>query len=922
MGIYEKIFGDPSKKQLKRIQPLVDKINKLEKDLEGFSDEELRKKTEEFRERIKTRLSQFIEEPLEEGLNQRDLDKERLERQLKKEKQVLDEILPEAFATVREVSKRTLGMRHFDVQLMGGIILHEGKIAEMKTGEGKTLVSTLPVYLNALLGKGVHIVTVNDYLAKRDAQWMGKIFTFLGLRVGVIVHDHAYLVNFDQENKKTRKQESKDAETQVAIETENLIEVERKEAYKADITYGTNNEFGFDYLRDNMVVDLSQKVQRKLHYAIIDEIDSILIDEARTPLIISAPAEESGELYRKFAAIVPSLEENKDYNVDEKMRAVTLTDEGIKKMEQILGMKNIYDKGVELVHHIEQALRAHILYQRDKDYVVKDGEVIIVDEFTGRLMFGRRYSEGLHQAIEAKEGVEIKRESVTLATITFQNYFRLYNKLAGMTGTAMTENEEFYKIYKLEVVEIPTNKPMIRFDASDKIYRSEEGKFKALVEEIKERNKKGQPVLVGTISIEKNELLSQMLKMQGIPHEVLNAKHHEREAQIIAQAGSKGAVTIATNMAGRGVDIILGGHPYNKEKAEEIIELGGLCVLGTERHEARRIDNQLRGRSGRQGDPGFSQFYISMEDDLMRIFGAERIKRLMTTLGIPEDQPIENKMVSRAIETAQKKVEGHNFDIRKHVLEYDDVMNRQRTAIYSKRDKILEGKDEIGSKEVSLIEKAKNIFYEEVKNLVTFHTTGEREQWNIKEIWENFITIIDKDSLDFTEEDLEKINNAEELKNKLLKVIDQQFTKRIEEIGEENMTQLVKMLYLRIIDMFWVQHLTEMDHLRTGIGLVGYGQKDPLVEYKHRSYNMFKQLLGLIDGNFARTFFKIKIESGRFQESRIKKQESRKEVKQFKRREEEDENKQKVIAVKKKKIGRNDPCPCGSGKKYKKCCGR
>ena len=944
MGIYEKIFGDPSKKQLKKIKPVIEKINKLEKDIEKLSDEDLRKKTSEFRERIKTRISQFVDDPLDEIKGEKDLDKTRKERKLRREKQVLDEILPEAYAVVREASRRALGMRHFDVQLIGGVVLHEGRIAEMRTGEGKTLVSTLPLYLNALLGKGVHVVTVNDYLAKRDAQWMSRVFDFLGLKVGVIVHDYAYLVDFNQEKKEIpqsseqiEKQEKKEVEVQIEIENKYLVEVERKEAYMADITYGTNNEFGFDYLRDNMVTHSSKKAQRDLHYAVVDEIDSILIDEARTPLIISAPAEESGELYKKFASIVPSLKENDDYNIDEKMRTVTLSDDGIKKMEGILGMSNVYDKGVELVHHIEQALRAHVLYQKDKDYVVKEGEVVIVDEFTGRLMFGRRYSEGLHQAIEAKEGVEIKRESMTMATITFQNYFRLYNKLAGMTGTAVTESEEFYKIYKLDVIEVPTNKPMVRNDQSDKIYRTEEGKTKALVEEIKERNERGQPVLVGTISIEKNELLSNMLNMQGVKHEILNAKHHEREAQIIAQAGSRGAVTIATNMAGRGVDIILGGHPYDDKKAEEIKKLGGLFVIGTERHESRRIDNQLRGRSGRQGDPGESRFFISMEDDLMRVFGAERIKRLMTTLGIPEDQPIENKMISRAIETAQKKVEGHNFDIRKHVLEYDDVMNKQRAAIYTKRNKILQGKDEIepstGSGQVidvSLIGKAKDVFVQEIKNIVNAHfgkfnnqdLLDREKPENKKEIWENFITIIDKDALDFGQEDLEKIESADEIENKLLGVIDKQFDERKKKLEEEGLINIIRIIYLRIIDMFWVQHLTEMNHLRTGIGLVGYGQKDPLVEYKHRSYKMFKQLLGMIDSNFARTFFKIQIERKeqpiKMQEKRV--EEKRDKVEQFDSKKETEG--EKNIVAKKQKVGRNDPCPCGSGKKYKKCCGK
>ena len=927
MGIYEKIFGNPSKKYIKRIAPIVKKINDLEKDFSAFSDEDLKKKTEEFKEKIKTRLSSFVDEETQDELNtKKDLDKEKRDRQNRKEKKVLDEILPEAFAVVREAAKRTIGQRHFDVQLMGGIALHEGNISEMRTGEGKTLVSTLPIYLNALLGKGVHVVTVNDYLARRDAQWMGKIYDFLGLKVGVIVHDFSYLVDFGQGHRSKQLgsggQEEKGlvVEQQVEIEKEDLVEVGRRDAYSADITYGTNNEFGFDYLKDNMASDTIQKVQRDLQYAIVDEIDSILIDEARTPLIISAPAEESGDMYRKFAAIVPTLKENEDYNVDEKMRAVSLTDGGISKIENILGMSNIYDKGVELVHHIEQALKAQVLFQKDRDYVVKDGEIIIVDEFTGRLMFGRRYSEGLHQAIEAKEAVEIKRESMTLATITFQNYFRLYNKLGGMTGTAMTEEEEFFNIYKLSVIEIPTNNPMIRKDVADKIFKNEDGKFKALVEEIKDRYEKGQPVLVGTISIERNEVLSGLLKVQGVPHEVLNAKNHEREAAIIAQAGAKGAVMVATNMAGRGVDIVLGGHPFDAERAEEVKGLGGLCVFGSERHESRRIDNQLRGRAGRQGDPGFSQFFISMEDDLMRIFGADRIKRLMTTLGIPDDQPIENKMISRAIETAQKKVEGHNFDIRKHVLEYDDVMNRQRTAIYGKRNKVLVGRDEIEEKEVSLIEKTKEIFNVEIKNLIAFHTSKDRDGVDKKEIWENFITIVDKDTLDFKEEDLEQLGSRD-IEEKFLNVIDKQFEERRESMNEEELTKLIRMIYLRIIDMFWINHLTEMDHLRAGIGLVGYGQKDPLVEYKHKSFSMFQQLLGLIDNNFVRTFFKIQIQKSQIPQN--KSQENRKI--EYKKEDvsgsEKQKSEQTVSARSREEIGRNDPCPCGSGKKYKRCCG-
>ncbi len=856
--VFLKLFGDLNQRELNKLKPIVDKINRLEPEIEKLKDEELRKKTEEFKERIKKGES-------------------------------LDSILPEAFAVVREAAKRTLGQRHFDVQLMGGIVLHQGKIAEMKTGEGKTLAATLPVFLNALEGKGVHVVTVNDYLAKRDAQWMGKIYLFLGLSVGVLTHEKAYLV---------KEEETQKRGLQVKIEEENLIEVPRKQAYLADITYGTNNEFGFDYLRDNMVFDLNDIVQRELNYAIIDEIDSILIDEARTPLIISAPAEESTELYKTFARIVPMLKENVDYNVDEKMRAVTLTDEGISKVERLLGIKNIYDqpgRGIILIHHLEQALKAHALFKRDRDYVVKDGEVIIVDEFTGRLMYGRRYSEGLHQAIEAKEGVEIKKESKTLATITFQNYFRMYKKLAGMTGTAVTEAEEFAKIYNLDVVVIPTNKPMIREDLPDRVYKTEKGKFEEVVKEIKKRHEKGQPVLVGTISIEKNELLSELLKREGIKHEVLNAKNHEREAQIIAQAGRIGAVTIATNMAGRGVDIILGGadtdRPGWKEEHEKVKELGGLHVIGTERHEARRIDNQLRGRAGRQGDPGSSQFFISLEDDLMRIFGSEKIRALMDRLGVPENQPIENKILTRAIESAQRKVEAHNFDLRKHVLEYDDVMNKHRESIYKLRRDIL--------KEENLKERILELIKEEIDLFVEFHTSGNFESWNFEEILENASTIVEKEKLPSLAE-LKELKDKEEIKEILFERIKEVYELKEKEIGEEQMRMLEKIVYLRIIDTLWTFHLDAMEDLRTGIGLRGYGQLDPLVEYKREGWKMFKNLEAAIRSNLVRTILKVQLatsETGN-------KNQFQKQNPSF------------------KKVGRNDPCPCGSGKKYKKCCGR
>ncbi|MBI2588247.1 preprotein translocase subunit SecA [Candidatus Berkelbacteria bacterium] len=735
MGFLDKFFGDNTQKELGKLKPLTAKINALEPDFERLTSQELKEKTSQFRERFS-------------------------------QGETLDDLLPEAFAAVREAAKRTINQRHFDVQLMGGIILHQGKITEMKTGEGKTLVATLPLYLNALSGKGCHLVTVNDYLARRDADWMGAIYDYLGLKVAAIGHDMSLLYSkqTDEENP--------------MLDVKNLVPITRREAYQADITYGTNNEFGFDYLRDNMVYDFSQMSQRGHFFGIIDEVDSILIDEARTPLIISAPAEESAALYQKFAALVPNLQPEKDYQVDEKMRSVILTDAGMKKMEGLLGLANIYDpKHIELVHHLEEALKAKVLFKKDRDYVVKEGEIVIVDEFTGRMLPGRRYSEGLHQAIEAKEGVEIKRESDTLATISFQNYFRLYEKLSGMTGTAATEKEEFYKIYGLDVVSIPTHKPMIRRDLPDKIYKTEAAKFQAIVAEIKERSGKGQPILVGTISIEKNEHLSGILKKAGVKHEILNAKNHEREAHIIAQAGRKGAVTVATNMAGRGVDIVLGGNPPDANEAKEVKNLGGLHVLGTERHEARRIDNQLRGRSGRQGDPGSSMFYVSLEDDLMRVFGGERLKNLMTTLKMPEDFPIEHSLVSRSIESAQKRVEGHNFDTRKHLVEYDDVMNKHRVHIYKKRRAVLEN----GALKEGVLE----LFNEEGKKV---------------------------------------------------------FKEKEERLGSEVWANVIKIVYLRVIDSNFVRHLNSMEVLREGIGLRGYGQHDPLTEYKHEAYNLFQYL--------------------------------------------------------------------------------
>ena len=888
MSILTKIFGDPNEKAVGKLKPVVEEINKLEKKFEKFSDEEIKEQTGKFKKRIKRG-------------------------------ETLDSILPEAFACVREAAKRTLKQRHFDVQLMGGIVLHQGKIAEMKTGEGKTLVSTLALYLNALEGKGAHLVTVNDYLAKRDTNWMGPIYHFLGLSVGCIQHDRAHI--FDPA--------SAPDENEVTVEMENLREVPRKEAYECDITYGTNNEFGFDYLRDNMAASVHQMVQRAPHFAIVDEVDSILIDEARTPLIISAPDMESTTMYQSFARIVPSLEREKDYTVDEKMKAVSLTEEGINKVEKMLGIRDIYEKGnITQIHHLEQALKAEILFKKDKDYVVKNGEVIIVDDFTGRLMPGRRFSEGLHQAIEAKEGVKVQRESRTLATITFQNYFRLYAKLAGMTGTALTSAEEFSKVYNLDTLVIPSNKPVIRNDMPDSIYKTEHGKFKATIREIEERHKKGQPVLVGTIAIEKSELLSQMLTIKGLAHKVLNAKHHEKEAQIIAQAGRKGAITIATNMAGRGTDIKLG---------EGVKELGGLHIIGTERHEARRIDNQLRGRAGRQGEPGSTQFFVSMEDHLMRVFGSDKMKAMMDTLGIEEDMPIENKLISRSIESAQSKIEGYNFDARKHILDYDDVMNKQREVIYNKRRDILEitkniddSKREI-TKEITPenypeLEKLKGkileIFKSEIQNLVAAHTMENRARWNIETIIKTMKNIVplnqkaDKVLKEIIESDRDDKLVRDEIIGYLFGETVEAYEEREKEMGYGVTRQIEKAVLLRNIDLLWMEHLDEMQMLRDGIGLRGYGQLDPLIEYKKESYQMFQALLKAIDEGVFTTIFKIKIMK-----------QSQSPVTPVKNENilPSEENKvagSVVSNTKKNKVGRNDPCPCGSGKKYKKCCGK
>lgn len=798
MSILSKIFGDPNEREIKKDRLIVEQINALEPKLKDLTDSGLAKKTTELKEKLK--------------------------------KAKLDDILPEAFAVVREVSKRTLGLRHFDEQLIGGIVLHEGKIAEMRTGEGKTLVATLPLYLNALKGKGAHLVTVNDYLARIGAGWMGPIYHFLGMSVGVVIPQGAFL--YDPEFLDDSHHDDR---------LKHLRAVSKQEAYRADITYGTNNEYGFDYLRDNMVSDLADCAQRELNYAIVDEVDSILIDEARTPLIITQPAGKSTERYQLFAGLARKLKKEDDYTVDEKQKAVSLTPAGISKLEKLLGVENVYSaENIEDVHHIEQSLKAEALFTKDKDYVVSEDEIVIVDEFTGRLLAGRRYSEGLHQAIEAKEGVIVQQESQTLATITFQNYFRLYNKLSGMTGTAQTEAEEFAKIYKLEVTRIPTHRPMIRKDLKDRIYKSEIAKFNAVVEEVKQRIAKDQPVLLGTASIEKNEMLSNLLNKSGIKHETLNAKNNEREAEIVALAGQKSAVTLATNIAGRGTDIVLG---------EGVKEAGGLHVIGTERHESRRIDNQLRGRAGRQGDPGSSQFFVSVEDDLMRVFGGDRIGAMMNTLNLPDDMPIENKVISRSLETAQKRVEGHNFDIRKHLVEYDDVMNSQREIIYEKRRKYLEGKD--------LRAEVETMFAEEISAIIASQTDARTGAVNLEEVQKIVDSFMDIDK-DWASKISTKVPEliSDDLMNKTKKAID----KRETEVGKDLLNLLFKMVCLKTIDSAWLQHLETMEHLREGIGLRGYGQRDPLVEYKAEAYRLFNSLLSEIRFEVVSTILKVSIQ--------------------------------------------------------------
>ncbi len=935
-----KIVGDPNEKELDRLMPTVEHINQIEAEYQKtLKLEDVPAKTDEF----KKRLAEKQDDP-------------------ETQKEVLETLLPEAFALVKFTCRQLMGnkwdvrgndvewnMIPYDVQLLGGIVLHHGKNAEMKTGEGKTLVCTMPVYLNGLTGKGAHVVTVNEYLAHRDAEWMGGLYRALGLTVGVIAHG---------QNPE-----------------------EKRAAYNADVTYGTNNEFGFDYLRDNMARSIETRVQRKCHYAIVDEVDSILIDEARTPLIISAPAEESTEKYQRYSGLIDKLEENTHYNIDEKAKTAVLSEEGIKKMEEVLGVDNIYtDAGFQEVHHIEQALKAKTVYQRDTDYVVKDGEVMIVDEFTGRLMPGRRYSHGLHQAIEAKENVEIKRESKTLATITFQNYFRLYNKLAGMTGTAITEAEEFSTIYGLETLVVPTNVPVVREDLADVVYKDTQGKYMAIAKKVKELNEKGQPVLIGTVSVEKSEMLSKLLTTQGIKHNVLNAKHHQQEAEIIANAGQNGAATIATNMAGRGTDIKLG---------EGVVDLGGLYVIGTERHESRRIDNQLRGRSGRQGDPGTTQFYLCMEDDLMRLFGSERIKSVMETLKVPDDMPIENRLISRSIEGAQKKVEGRNFDIRKHLVEYDDVMNKHREIMYKRRNEVLENED--------LKEEIQAMIDKEANDTVMSHATMEgSEKWDYKEIAETLNNLPYDASHKLNESDLHKHEKSEELVEVAQKFLRTEYAAKEKQVPSSDiMRQVERAIALRVVDTLWMEHIDEMSKLRERVALRGYGQRDPLIEYKNEAFTLFAELDGMIQGQVVSTLFKVRVRQAEEQaqmapalptnvktnEAEMKRvtqsvQKSTFEAPTVIKADDEPAPKKKTAkskpASKEKitvvsaddptpgmptappepkepeepsestapseppeqvvagaqpaagaqKVGRNDPCPCGNGKKYKKCCGK
>jgi len=906
LGIFGKLLGS-NEKEINKLKAVVEIINSLEKKISKLSDKQLKGKFAELR-----------------------LEHER--------GQSLDDLLPEAFALVREAAKRTIKQRHFDVQLMAGIALHQGKIAEQKTGEGKTLSATPAIFLNALVGKGVHVVTVNDYLARRDVGWMGPIFHALGASCATIIHEQAFI--YDPKYKDSTHDDKR---------LQQLKPVSRKEAYEVDVTYGTNNEFGFDYLRDNMVFKLEDQSQRGHHFAIVDEVDSILIDEARTPLIISQPAQEATDKYYKFAQIINSLSPA-DYVVDEKLKTAHLTEGGILKIEKILKVDNLYEKDFSTLHHLEQALKAKTLFQKDKDYVVKDGEVIIVDEFTGRLMMGRRYSEGLHQAIEAKENVPIQQESQTLATISFQNYFRMYQKLAGMTGTAITEAEEFHKIYKLDVLEIPTNNPMIRIDHPDTIYKTQSGKYSAVANLVEELYKKGQPVLVGTTSIDKNEFLSELLKRKGISHALLNAKNHEKEAEIISHAGEKGVVTVATNMAGRGVDIILG---------KNVVQLGGLYVIGTERHESRRIDNQLRGRSGRQGDPGETRFFVSLEDDLMRIFGGEQVSKIMDFLKMPEDTPIEHGLVSKAIEGAQKKVEGHNFDVRKHTVEYDDVMNQQRQIIYEVRKKVLETAQ---SKDTSLKEEILQKIETEISSLVTIYS---EEGIDSKKIMEEFASVvpIDEESKKQIQKQISTLSNTEEVSEFLFNLGKNFYEEREKQVGEEVARQMEVFVYLNTIDTLWIEHLDTMDDLRSGIGLRGYAQRDPLIEYKREGFDLFEKLMVEIDYEIVHRIFKVAVEGQTpvAQQQSVTVEEKHPEIEIGVETEKEEilstpaviashvpagagawqssqEGGVTKVTIERDgvvseqiyggqgqltkphgKLGRNDPCWCNSGRKYKRC---
>ena len=862
-----KILGGSNEKALKEFMPIVDVINGLESDFQHLSNEDLKSKTNEFRDRLKAGVE-------------------------------LDSLLPEAFAVVREAAKRSLSQRHFDVQLIGGITLHQGKIAEMRTGEGKTLVATLAAYLNALKGEGVHVVTVNDYLARRDAQWMGVIYNMLGLSVGALQNGEAYLY------------QSTDRSNGADL---SLQKVERRDAYAADITYGTNNEFGFDYLRDNMVIESSQRVQRQLSYAIVDEVDNILVDEARTPLIISGPAEESGKEYYRFAKLVPSLNPDLDWVIDEKHRSVSLTAEGMGKIENLLKVDNLYDPAnFRLVHFIENALKARTLFEKDKEYVVSDGEVMIVDEFTGRLMAGRRYSDGLHQAIEAKEGLQVRRETITYATITLQNYFRMYIKLAGMTGTAATEAEEFWKIYKLEVVEVPTNVPMIRQDLTDLVYRDQKAKYNAVVNEISDRHQKGQPVLVGTTDISKSELIGKMLAKIGIKHKVLNAKQHEMEAAIVAQAGRLGAVTVATNMAGRGTDIVLGGSIESLDISSEdwisdhkkVVELGGLHIVGTERHEARRIDNQLRGRSGRQGDSGSSRFFVALDDELMRRFGGDRVKAVMDWAGFDEDASIENKMVSRTIENSQVKVEAFHFDIRKHLVDYDDVVNTHRDIIYEEREKVLSGTD-LKSNIQSMIER-------EIQNIISnYMQRSSQEDRDLEGFFAELQTIFFLNEDVFNSDVLRQMGH-EELEKHVLEYASSSYEDQEADVTSDTMRVIEREVMLRVMDAHWVQHLTSMENLRQGIGLYAYGQRDPLVMYKKQGHELFQGLLDRIQYDIVHTIYHLNLDT-----AQRKKSGSLREVRNARNV----ASSPSSVDATGRKIGRNDPCSCGSGKKYKKCHG-